>query len=158
MEIIHTPGHTRGHLAFYFPHEKVMFTGDLDLTKAGPYYADRASSVGDIIQSLERLRTYPVETYLTAHGKGVLEGDPGYIEKYLEMLLSREEKLIDLLRKGPKTLEEVVEEGIIYGKNPKTMGAWNLSLSEKGMMIKHLERLISKKRVQKDGDLYLLIE
>jgi len=158
MEVIHTPGHTRGHLAFYFPGERVLITGDLDLTKAGPFYADRASSVEDMIQSLKRLKTYPAEVYLTAHGKGVLEGDPAYIDQYLDIVLSREERLIDLLKQGPRNLHQVVEEGIIYGRNPKTMGAWDLSLSERGMMIKHLERLVKMHRVTLEGDLYILIE
>ena len=157
MEAIHAPGHTRGHLAFYFPEEKILFTGDLDLTRAGPYYADRGSSVEDIIRSLERLKTYPAEIYLTAHGKGILPGDPALIDQYLAIVLSRQERVIDLLKSGPKTLEQVVEEGIIYGKNPKTMGAWDLSLSERGMMIKHLERLVNVGRVKEDGNLYLLV-
>ncbi len=157
MEVIHTPGHTRGHLAFYFIEEKILFTADLDLTKAGPYYADRGSSVEEIIQSLKRLKTYPAETYLTSHGKGILEGDPAYIDQYLHIVLSREERLIDFLRQSPQTLDQIVEEGIIYGKNPKTMGAWNLSLSERGMMIKHLERLTSQNRVRKEGDLFVLV-
>lgn len=157
MEVIHTPGHTRGHLAFYFPQEKVMFTADLDLTKAGPYYADRASSVEEMIQSLERLKTYPVETYLTAHGKGILDGDPSHIDRYLAIVFSREEELMEFLKKEPKSLDQVVAEGIIYGKDPKSMGAWDLSLSERGMMIKHLERLVNKKQARRQGGFYFLI-
>jgi glyoxylase-like metal-dependent hydrolase (beta-lactamase superfamily II) len=154
VEVIHTPGHTRGHLAFYFPEEKILFTGDLDLTKAGPYYADRASSVEDIIRSLKRLKTYPAEVYLTAHGKGIFHGDPALIDQYLAIVLSREESVIEILKAGPKTLDQVVEEGIIYGKNPKTIGAWDLSLSERGMMIKHLDHLIRHSRVRKDADFF----
>jgi hydroxyacylglutathione hydrolase len=157
VEVIHTPGHTRGHLAFYFPEEKILFTGDLDLTRAGPYYADRASSVEDIIRSLERLKTYPAEVYLTAHGKGILPGDSALIDQYLAIVLSRQERVIDLLKSSPKTLEQVVEEGIIYGKNPKTMGAWDLSLSERGMMIKHLEHLLRQTRVREDAGFFHLL-
>ena len=28
FEVIFTPGHTKGHIAFFFPREKVVFTGD----------------------------------------------------------------------------------------------------------------------------------
>ncbi len=156
LEVIHTPGHTKGHLAFYFPGEKILFTGDLDLTKAGPYYADRASSVEDIIRSLKRLRNYPAEVYLTGHGRGVLEGDPAYIDEYLNVVFSREDKLVDFLKRGPKNLSQVVAEGIIYGKNPKTIGAWDLALSERRMMIKHLERLVEMNLVRREGDLFIL--
>jgi hydroxyacylglutathione hydrolase len=158
MEILHTPGHTRGHLCFYFLREKVLFTGDLDLTRVGPYYADRTSSLEDTLRSLERLKTYDAETYLTAHGKGIYEGNPAYIDRYLKIIFSREEKLIDLLQSGPKTLARVVDEGIIYGQHPGILGAWDLSLSERGMMIKHLDRLVRTKRVRREGDLFIMIQ
>jgi hydroxyacylglutathione hydrolase len=155
MEVIHTPGHTRGHCAFYFINERILFTADLDLTKAGPYYGDRTSDIDETIRSLERLKTFEVETYLTAHGKGILEGDPGHINRYLEVIFLREEKLIDLLSKGAKTLDEVVQEGIIYG-NKSPIGPWDLTLSERAMIMKHLSRLIGMNRVEQEGDFYVL--
>lgn len=158
MEIIHTPGHTRGHICFYFPHEKILFTGDLDLTRIGPYYADRTSSLEETLRSLERLKTYDAETYLTAHGKGIHEGNPAYIDRYSKIIFAREEKLIDLLHRSPKTLAQVVEKGIIYGQHPGILGDWDLSLSERGMMIKHLDRLVKNNRVRREGDLFILIQ
>ena len=155
MEVIHTPGHTRGHCAFYFIDQRILFTADLDLTKAGPYYGDRTSDIDETIRSLERLRTFEVETYLTAHGKGILEGDPEYIDRYLEVIFLREEKLIHLLSKGAKTLDQAAQEGIVYG-NKSPIGPWDLTLSEKAMILKHLSRLVSMNRVEKEGDLYIL--
>jgi hydroxyacylglutathione hydrolase len=156
MEIIHTPGHTRGHCAFYFSPGKVMFTADLDLSKAGPYYGDRGSNIDETIRSLERLRTFEVETYLTAHGKGVFDGNPAHLDRYLEIILSREERIIDLLRKGAKTLDQVVQEGIIYGKKSISTGPWDLILTERVMMAKHLDRLVRTSRVRKEGDFFIL--
>jgi len=155
MEVIHTPGHTRGHCAFYFIDQRTLFTADLDLTKAGPYYGDRRSDIDETIRSLERLKTFEVETYLTGHGKGILEGDPEHINRYLEVIFFREEKLIDLLGKGPKTLDQIVQEGIIYG-NKSPIGPWDLTVSERAMILKHLSRLVSMNRVEKEGDLYIL--
>ncbi len=155
MEVIHTPGHTRGHCAFYFIDERIMFTADLDLTKAGPYYGDRTSDIDETIRSLNRLKTFKVETYLTAHGKGILEGDPGHIDRYLEVIFLREEKLINLLSKGAKTLDQVAQEGIIYG-NKSPIGPWDLTLSERAMILKHLSRLVSLNQVEQEGDLFIL--
>jgi glyoxylase-like metal-dependent hydrolase (beta-lactamase superfamily II) len=156
MEVIHTPGHTRGHCAFYFINERMMYTADLDLTKACPYYGDRTSDIDETICSLERLKTFEVETYLTAHGRGILEGDPGHIDRYLKVIFLREEKLIDLLSKGAKTLDQVVQEGIIYG-NKSPIGPWDLTLSERMMILKHLSRLASMNRVEQQGGLYVLL-
>jgi glyoxylase-like metal-dependent hydrolase (beta-lactamase superfamily II) len=155
MKVIHTPGHTRGHCAFYFVDQRILFTADLDLTKAGPYYGDRASDIDETIRSLERLKTFEVKNYLTGHGKGVLEGNPEYIDRYLEIISSREEKLIHVLSKGAKTLDQVVQEGIIYGNKPP-VGPWDLMLSERAMIIKHLSRLVSTNRVEQEGGFYVL--
>jgi len=158
MEVIHAPGHTEGHCVFYFPQEKILFTADLDLTRVGPYYADRTSNIEKTIYALERLKEIEAETYLTAHGKGIYEGDPRYIDRYLKIIFDREEKLIDFLRKGPKTVDQITAEGIIYGKNPAFLGAWDLTLSERMMIVKHLDRLIRLDGVHKEGDLYILNE
>ena len=156
MQVIHTPGHTKGHCAFYFIQEKIMFTADLDLTKGGPYYGDRGSDIDETIQSLKRLKAFEVETYLTSHGKGIFDGGPENIDRYLEIIFLREERLIGFLRKGPKTLDQVVQEGIIYGEKTISAGPWDLTLSEKFMMAKHLDRLMRMGRVQQDGDIYVL--
>lgn len=155
LEVIHTPGHTEGHCVFYFPQEKILFTADLDLTRVGPYYADRTSDIEKTIRSLKRIKTCPAEIYLTAHGKGIYGGDPAHIDRYLSMIFSREERLIDFLRQGAKSLEEITAEGIIYGKNPAFLGAWDLTISERMMIAKHLDRLIRLDGVYKEGDLFV---
>ncbi|MDT8272333.1 MAG: MBL fold metallo-hydrolase [Desulfomonilia bacterium] len=156
-QVIHTPGHTPGHCAFHFLEEKILFLGDLDLVKAGPYYADVTSSLNDTIRSLERIRSIEVETYLTSHGKGIYDGDPAHIDRYLETISYREASLLEFLSTGPKTLDEIVARGIIYGP-PKSIGAWDLSLSEKGMMIKHLERLTGSGRLLMENGRYHVIK
>jgi glyoxylase-like metal-dependent hydrolase (beta-lactamase superfamily II) len=156
LEVIHAPGHTEGHCVFYFPREKILFTADLDLTRAGPYYADRTSDIEKTIRSLERLKGIKAETYLTAHGKGIYEGDSAFIDRYLKIIFDREERLIDFLRRGPKTLEQITAEGIIYGKNPAFLGVWDLTISERMMIAKHLERLMRKGLLSKEDDLYIL--
>ena len=153
-QVIHTPGHTPGHCAFHFPEEKVLFLGDLDLTKAGPYYGDIEGSVDLTIASLRRLAGITVDTYLTAHGKGIFDGDPDHIHRYIEIIEYREEKLLDLLSTGPKSLEEITQTGIIYGPPRMIAGIWDVSTSERAMMNKHLERLQAKGRVIKEGVLY----
>ena len=85
------------------------------------------------------------------------EGNPDYIDRYLKIIYSREDHLIEYLRK-PENLNEITAEGIIYGKNPSFMGEWDLTISERMMIGKHLERLIALNRVEKDGDLFVLVK
>ena len=56
VEVVHTPGHTPGHLAFFFQEPEVIFLGDYDLTWFGPWYGDRDSSIEQTIRSVERLK------------------------------------------------------------------------------------------------------
>jgi len=154
--VIHTPGHTPGHCCFHFPDNGILFLADYDLVRAGPYYGDIGSSLPDTICSLKRLATIPADVYLTAHGAGVFDASPALVEGYLDIIFQREARLLDLLAAGPKTLDEIAEAHIIYGK-PKSLGAWDLSLSERIMMDKHLSRLLEQEQVGEDGGMYHLL-
>ena len=155
--VLHTPGHSPGHLSFHFPEEKVLYLADLDLVKFGPYYGDKASSIDDTIASLRRVAAIDVDLYLVAHGReGVLDGDPAHIQRYLDVIYAREERLLTLLASGPKNLDEVTAEGIIYGGRSVSDGAWELTLSEKIMMHKHLQRLEGLGTVRQEDGFYCL--
>ena len=157
VQVLHTPGHSPGHLSFYFPVEKVIFLADLDLVKFGPYYGDKASSIDDTINSLQRLAKIDADVYLVSHGKdGILDGDPAHIERYLDVIYQREEKLLDFLASGPKTIDEVTAHGVIYGGHKLASGAWDLGISEMAMMLKHLERLERLGRVGNESGMYIL--
>ena len=158
VQIMHTPGHTQGHLSFYFLNERVVFLADLDLVKFGPYYGDNASSIEDTLNSLKRLQKIDADVYLVSHGKeAILNGDPVHIKRYADVIYQREEKLLDLLSTGPKTIQEVTDHGIIYGGRKLSNGVWDLSLSEKAMMRKHLERLMNKNIIEKKNEKYYLL-
>jgi glyoxylase-like metal-dependent hydrolase (beta-lactamase superfamily II) len=149
MKVIHTPGHTKGHCSFYFLKEKVLFTADLDLVKGGPWYAGQNSSIYQTIRSLERLKTFPAETYLTSHGRGIYHGDPNLIDKYLNVIFERENLIIESLKKSSKTLEELTEEKIIYG-DKSVVGLWDLADSERKMIKKHLDHLLECGSIRMD--------
>ena len=158
VRVLHTPGHTPGHLSFHFIDEKVIFLADLDLVKFGPYYGDNASSIEDTITSLQRLAKMDADVYLVSHGKeSILDGDPAHIRRYLQVIFKREEKLLAFLASGPKTMQEIVAHGVIYGGHRLANDAWDLSKSEKSMMQKHLERLERIGSVKKENGAYHLV-
>ena len=158
VRVLHTPGHTPGHLSLHFLDEKVIFLADLDLVKFGPYYGDNYSSIDDTIKSLQRLAKIEADVYLVSHGKaGILDGDPIHIQRYIQVIYQREEKLLAFLASGPKTIQEVTDHGVIYGGHKLATGAWDLSKSEKSMMQKHLERLERIGSVKKDNGAYYLV-
>ena len=153
--VIHTPGHTPGHCAFHFPRERILYTADLDLVKAGPYYGDVNSSIENTLDSLERLARIDADVYLSSHGRGIHEGNPERIQQYAKAIHDREEKLLEFLAERPKTLEAITAHGIIYGP-PRVLSGWDLSASERAMMTKHLEWLIKKGMAYSDKDHFYL--
>jgi hydroxyacylglutathione hydrolase len=153
MEILSTPGHTPGHTAFFFPEQGVLFMGDYDLTKFGPWYGDVGSSIEETIVSIKRLKKVPAQVWITGHETGLFEADPGELwKRYLDVISIREEKLLDLL-KQPRTFNDIVEAWIIYGKprEPKAFFAFG----ERAHMKKHLEKLMRQGIVRREGERYV---
>ena len=154
LEVIHTPGHTIGHTSFYCADEGVLFMADLDLTPFGPYYGDRVADIDQTIASVRRLMSIQAEFYITSHEMGIINGDiADMAEAYLAVIDERENDLIQFLEK-PRTLEEIVDQWIIY-KKPREPKEFYI-FGERAMMLKHLERLIKGGRAELRGDRYRL--
>ena len=152
LTVVHTPGHTPGHISLYCEQEGVLFTGDLDMTAFGPWYGDRVSNIDDTVRSVRRLMEIPARVYITSHNMGVIEQDiKPLAEAYLAVIDEREKKILDSLD-APRTLEEIARQWIIY-KKPRQPEAFYL-FGERGMVAKHLEHLIVGGKVTREGDLY----
>ena len=152
LEVIHTPGHTPGHISLYCEQEGVLFTGDLDMTAFGPWYGDRVSDIDATIASVRRLMDIPARIYITSHNMGVLSGDiRSLAEAYLAVIDEREEKIIHFLER-PKTLAEIAGQWFIY-KKPRQPEAFFM-FGERGMVGKHLERLVGQGLVGREDDRY----
>lgn len=159
VEVIHTPGHTPGNLSFYFREPGVLFMGDYDLTRFGPWYGDRDSSIDLTIASVERLRKIPARVLLTSHEDGCFEEAPDEVsmrfDRYLDVIDQREGKLLDFLKGAPRTMAEVVAQCIVYRKprEPRAFFEWG----EQAIMGKHLERLMRRGVVVCEGRHYQLV-
>lgn len=150
VRLIATPGHTPGHLAFFFKQPAVLFMGDYDLTAFGPWYGDRESSIEDTVSSVKRLKDVDARVWLTAHGDGIFEENPAdRWQRYLGVILQREAKLLELLTR-PRTLNEIVEAWIVYGRPREPEGFFRFG--EQALMQKHLDILINDGVVIKSGN------
>ena len=155
VDLIATPGHTPGHMAFLFREPGILFQGDYDLSSFGPWYGDVESSIEETILSVKILKQVQARTWITGHETGLFEQEPGDLwEKYLDVISIRENRLLDLL-KEPRSLEEIVGEWIIYGK-PREPKAF-YEFGERAHMKKHLEKLIKEGHVFLDGDRYRVL-
>lgn len=144
-EVVHTPGHTPGHCALFFREPAVLFMGDYDLSRFGPWYGDRDSSIEETIGSIKRLQSVPARVWLTCHEDGIFESEPGEIwTDYLGIIDTREARLLELLE-SPHTMSEIVNTWIVYRK-PREPEAF-FAFAEEALMRKHVERLMKAKKV-----------
>src|SRR4051812_28996702 len=89
--VLHTPGHAPGHVAFYFPKEKVLVGGDLIIGgSVGRTDLPGADPEG-FIRSLQRVTRLPPETkLLPGHGEISTIGEELQSNDYLQEMLSGE--------------------------------------------------------------------
>lgn len=142
VKTIHTPGHTRGHYAFWFEKEGVLFSGDLDLSPRGPWYGDGCSNVDEIIASVEKLVQIEPAILVTSHRRVFNNKEDNIRQKfrdYIGIILSREEKILNYLNE-PRSIEQIVDHGLAYHE-PVKFGQ-NILFWNRVMVFRHLQRLI----------------
>lgn len=156
VEVIHTPGHTRGHCVFRIEPAGILFLGDIDLSSFGPYYGDAWSNLEAFEASLRKVRPLAARHYLSSHHVGLVDR-PAFLERldrYAAKIREREERLVEFLR-APHTLEEIAQHRFVYRpQDDVAHAAW----VEKVMMGQHLERLIAQGRVEEaEAGLYRVV-
>ncbi len=152
VRVILTPGHTPGSISLLFPDQKLLFLGDYDLSRFGPWYGDTLSSIPDTIRSVRMLQSLPAETWVVSHEQGIFHEAPESLwDDYLGVIDYREKRLLELLEK-PRTMEDIVDACIVYRKprEPKMF----FQFGEKAIMGKHLELLLERGVVKQEGEYY----
>lgn len=73
LQVIHTPGHSAGHIALYLPKDDVLIAGDICANMLGPglstVYEDRALGVQSILKATQ----IPFSKAVFGHGKPLLK-------------------------------------------------------------------------------------
>jgi glyoxylase-like metal-dependent hydrolase (beta-lactamase superfamily II) len=153
VELLHTPGHSRGHMSVYDPRSKTMIILDAVLwnavlTKAGePAFPPTYRYVDTYLATTHRIQGYDLDLLATSHyplyrGKGVIAEYLGESAAFVDRV---ETALREELQKGgAKTMLEIIE--VIsprLGKWPESSGVfltWPLT--------GHFERLASANLIE----------
>ena len=140
ISVLHTPGHTSGHLVFFFPGEDLLFCGDICLTKVGPWYGDLSTPVDDFIASINRIIDMKPGRVVSGHNKEVLPSSlvREVFGEYRDRIYDREDRIFKTLKESPSTLNELAEKKLIYPAHPSILVVY----WEKSMIMKHLEKLM----------------
>lgn len=141
VEVVHLPGHTRGHSGFLIEPDGVFFVADIDLTSFGPYYGDHWSDLEDFERAITRAREIEARWYVTFHHKGIVDGQAEFIaqlDAFAAVIGARETRLLAFLAE-PRTMEEIVKHRFIYRPGVELLFADHVERTSMGM---HLIRLI----------------
>ena len=109
LTVLHTPGHSPDHLAFWHETSGTIFTGDLvALGSSVMIHSSGGGNLAQYLASLERLRALDARQLLPAHGPTV--DDPrALLTAYLEHRRVRERQVIAALRAGHSDVPAIAE-------------------------------------------------
>jgi glyoxylase-like metal-dependent hydrolase (beta-lactamase superfamily II) len=145
IEVIHTPGHSPDHCCL-----REESTGDIysgDLVRHGGTVVIPASQGGDLrayLQSLERIRELRPPRLLPGHGP-VVTDPSALIDEYVRHRADRDREILDALRAGDKTAEQIVAR--VYGALPTSLRG-----AAADTVLAHLIKLRDESRVTRRGE------
>lgn len=111
MEIVKTPGHSRGHVCLYCREKGILLSGDHVLPHITPnisadLLAPDFRPLTSFLEALRVLRDLPVREVLPAHGEPFTDL-PGRVDEICSHHRERKGLIMAALNKGPKTSMEI---------------------------------------------------
>lgn len=148
---LHTPGHSPDHVCLWHEETRTVLCGDLAM-KSGTVWIP-ASLEGDLaayLASLERILALEPRQLLPGHGPPIDEPVP-LLREYLEHRRRREEQIVDALRSGRTTLDDIVARVYIGLATPLVPLARESAAA-------HLAKLERERRVARHENAWHIID
>ncbi len=133
VRVVHTPGHTRGHLAFFDETHRSLIAGDLTSTLSTIVIDPPEGDMETYLESLDRVLGLGPEILFPAHGPPVRDAGR-HLEELKRHRLDRERQVLERWRSGSTEPARMVRE--IYAELPEAI----YPVAER-QIVAHLERL-----------------
>ncbi|MEA1961673.1 MAG: MBL fold metallo-hydrolase [Bacillota bacterium] len=145
---IHAPGHTSGHYGFFFPNERILFSGDMDIAPRGPWYGSEYSDFEALVGSVNRLKALKPDILVTSHRKVFYNEIDSLFDDYLGIALEKETKILQYLT-VPRSIDDMA--GLKFSSDSEVKNSHEM-FWKKMMIMKHLTRLGNKHLVRRLSD------
>ncbi len=148
FEVILTPGHSPGHLSFWWAEERILLGGDNILLPSTTAVVAPKGNLGDYLESLEQVKKLAPRLIYPGHGP-VVEDPIKRIDELIEHRKMRDAQYLEALGKGYDTPVRIAN--LIYqdlSKRHRDLGARVIEL--------HLERFVESGEVACAGGRYSL--
>ncbi|MDQ7096426.1 MBL fold metallo-hydrolase [Desulfosporosinus sp. PR] len=149
LKVIHTPGHTRGHIALFEPQAGILFSGDIDLSSFGPWYGNVRSDLEEFVASINRLIDLNPKILVTSHAGIIGDHIPERLKRYAAMIDLRDEQILKHLQ-VPRGAADLLDRKIIFQRYPEPQKAYRFF--EQTMLEKHLKRLVKQGKIVRKSD------
>jgi glyoxylase-like metal-dependent hydrolase (beta-lactamase superfamily II) len=109
LEVLHTPGHSAGHVCLYDREQRLLFSGDHLLEHISPNigWQPARDTLAEFLTSLDEIAQLDVELILPSHG-APFRGHREWISRTKQHHRDRCNRIVALLGKAGKTANEVV--------------------------------------------------
>jgi ribonuclease/clavin/mitogillin len=116
VEVVHTPGHARGHLCFLEHGQRSLLAGDM-VAGLGTIVVDPPEGdMDDYLASLAKLVALAPRTLFPGHGPAVKDAVPK-LREYVEHRLWREQRVLAAWREGRRNPEAMLP--VVYDDVPR---------------------------------------
>jgi glyoxylase-like metal-dependent hydrolase (beta-lactamase superfamily II) len=145
LSALHTPGHAPDHLCFWDEPVRTLYCGDLAQSGTTVWIPfDLRGDLADYLDSIARVLALQPARLLPAHGPVIDPPEP-LLRRYVEHRLARERQIVEVMRKGATTADEITN--IVYAALSEKM----LPMAKQGVL-SHLVKLERDGRARRDGD------
>ncbi len=118
MTALHTPGHSSDHVCVYAASIASLFAGDNVLGEGTALIAPPDGNMREYLQTLQRLLELEIDRIYPGHFRA-LDGGRAVIEHYIAHRADRHSSIVETLRSGSKTVDQIVE--LVYVDTPPVL-------------------------------------
>lgn len=140
LHVLHTPGHTAGHISLWLEEDKILFVGDNAAGQGTVWVGPPDGDLQLYMQSLYRLKALSAERLAPGHGPMIADPEKA-IDHLLQRRQQREAQILYLLHQLPQTVEQLVDH--IYRDRIHPSVRWAAKRTVEG----HLQKLLQEHRI-----------
>ncbi|MEE2827714.1 MAG: MBL fold metallo-hydrolase [Myxococcota bacterium] len=146
VEVLHTPGHARGHLAFRDVDRKLLVAGDLVAGQGTIVIDPPEGDMADYLETLGLLVRSGISSVIPAHGPAIEDGEE-LLLRYIAHRMAREEQVLSALRTAER--DSVYPIDIVPGVYPEVPALFHPLAARQ--LLSHLLKLEAEGRVERLG-------
>ncbi|HEX3032330.1 MAG TPA: MBL fold metallo-hydrolase, partial [Bacillota bacterium] len=114
LELIHTPGHSPGHLCLFDRQEGILFAGDHLLANISPNPVlepdpsglGRSKSMADYLKSVDSICKLPIKMVYPSHGEPFADYQQ-VVDRFYRYFRLREKTVVEAMGNSPRTAYEI---------------------------------------------------